>query len=224
VGRRVAKDIEGLKKGDVITPEVENCLQEKHQTVRVFSPFTCRAEDGICKRCYGDDPSTKKPPKLGLPVGLLAAQSIGERATQDFMRAFHGVRPKILENIEAAKAFFEWGNLPSLLKYQERFGVAGELVGWLYAAYEGRVDPRHFEVVLRQMRVEDAILKGLVSATQERLSESFLSVIAFQKVTQQALQAAQRCLKDELHLAPAPLFLGIGSRPSSWSKHRRGEE
>lgn len=58
------------------------------------SPYTCRASDrsgrwGICQKCYRSDPSTGKLPEIGLPVGLLAAQAIGERASQLTLRTFH---------------------------------------------------------------------------------------------------------------------------------------
>lgn len=55
----------------------------------VRSPLTCRLESGICQRCYGWDPSTRAYPVIGLSVGVIAGQSIGERGTQLTMQTFH---------------------------------------------------------------------------------------------------------------------------------------
>lgn len=58
--------------------------------VRVRSPLTCQAGSGqICAACYGWDLSTLRLPEEGLWVGIIAGQSIGERATQLTFRTFH---------------------------------------------------------------------------------------------------------------------------------------
>ena len=58
------------------------------------SPLTCTATDseghrGICQKCYGLDPSTGRLPEIGLPVGILAAQAVGERVSQETLKSFH---------------------------------------------------------------------------------------------------------------------------------------
>ncbi len=55
----------------------------------VRSALTCQAKYGICSLCYGLDLSTRKPVQIGVPVGVIAAQSIGEPGTQLTMRTFH---------------------------------------------------------------------------------------------------------------------------------------
>nr|BAL52679.1 DNA-directed RNA polymerase subunit beta [uncultured prokaryote] len=175
--------------------------------IRVFSPYTCTAQRGICQRCYGLDPSTGRWAELGTPVGLLAAQSIGERATQDFMKAFHGIRSKTLQCIEQAKAFFEQGKTPPALEEDPI-----SILEWLYhEAYENKVDLRHFEVILRGMQQDR--LTGVVERARDRLNESFLSAMAFQAVTQHVVKAANRSLEDRCIFDPAPLFFGLGEPP-----------
>jgi DNA-directed RNA polymerase subunit beta' len=49
----------------------------------------CQAPRGMCRRCYGTDRSTGELVELGTAVGVIAAQSIGEPATQLTMRTFH---------------------------------------------------------------------------------------------------------------------------------------
>lgn len=57
--------------------------------VKVRSPLTCELEQGICAMCYGMDMSSKKLIEIGVAVGIIAAQSIGEPGTQLTMRTFH---------------------------------------------------------------------------------------------------------------------------------------
>ena len=58
-------------------------------TVHVRSVLTCEAERGICAKCYGRNLATQKPANIGDPVGIIAAQSIGEPGTQLTLRTFH---------------------------------------------------------------------------------------------------------------------------------------
>ncbi|MBI3485450.1 DNA-directed RNA polymerase subunit beta', partial [Candidatus Daviesbacteria bacterium] len=53
------------------------------------SALTCESKFGLCSACYGLDLSTRKPVSIGIPVGVIAAQSIGEPGTQLTMRTFH---------------------------------------------------------------------------------------------------------------------------------------
>ncbi|WMC19608.1 MAG: DNA-directed RNA polymerase subunit beta' [Enterobacteriaceae bacterium PC38] len=57
--------------------------------VKVRSPVTCETKFGICIKCYGIDLSKGVIIKKGVPVGIIAAQSIGEPGTQLTMRTFH---------------------------------------------------------------------------------------------------------------------------------------
>ena len=57
--------------------------------MRIRSPLTCEAEDGVCAMCYGRDLARGTRVNLGEAVGIIAAQSIGEPGTQLTMRTFH---------------------------------------------------------------------------------------------------------------------------------------
>ncbi len=71
----------------------EEALAEilKHEVaeVEVRSAITCKLKYGICVMCYGWDFSNKKNVQIGVPVGVVAAQSIGEPGTQLTMRVRH---------------------------------------------------------------------------------------------------------------------------------------
>ena len=57
--------------------------------MKVRSPLYCILEQGVCSACYGIDLSTNKLVEVGVSVGIIAAQSIGEPGTQLTMRTFH---------------------------------------------------------------------------------------------------------------------------------------
>lgn len=57
--------------------------------VAIRSILTCETEGGVCRKCYGLDLWHNELVKEGTPVGIIAAQSIGEPGTQLTMRTFH---------------------------------------------------------------------------------------------------------------------------------------
>ncbi len=80
---------------DIITKEheVEKFGGEaeivKIKEVKIRSALECRAEHGVCSKCYGRNLATGKKTNIGEAVGIIAAQSIGEPGTQLTMRTFH---------------------------------------------------------------------------------------------------------------------------------------
>ncbi|MBN1263608.1 MAG: DNA-directed RNA polymerase subunit beta' [Candidatus Pacebacteria bacterium] len=95
-GRVLAEDVLDEKKeklfakGEVIDEEKIGILKEKGiSEVVVRSPLTCQARYGLCATCYGWDLSVRKMVDLGSPVGVIAAQSIGEPGTQLTLRTKH---------------------------------------------------------------------------------------------------------------------------------------
>ena len=57
--------------------------------VEIRSAITCKAEGGVCRKCYGTNLATGNMIEDGEAVGIMAAQSIGEPGTQLTMRTFH---------------------------------------------------------------------------------------------------------------------------------------
>jgi DNA-directed RNA polymerase subunit beta' len=69
--------------GDYVEHKLLKVLKEAgSMTFHVRTPMKCLLPKGICKKCYGVDFSTHKPIELGVPVGVIAAQSLGENSTQ----------------------------------------------------------------------------------------------------------------------------------------------
>ncbi|HKL44596.1 MAG TPA: DNA-directed RNA polymerase subunit beta' [Candidatus Absconditabacterales bacterium] len=117
-GRVLAKDVEDdkgviiLKKGELLNKENINLLKNDNiDGVYYRSPLTCRTSSGVCQKCYGMDLSTRKMVDIGVPVGIIAAQSIGEPATQLTMNTFHqgGVAggADMAQGIDRIKQLFE---------------------------------------------------------------------------------------------------------------------
>jgi len=92
-----------VRENDLITEEIARRVEDMgYEKVRVRSPLTCEAEQGVCARCYGMDLSRSRPVEMGLAVGIIAAQSIGEPGTQLTMRTFHigGTASRTVEESE----------------------------------------------------------------------------------------------------------------------------
>lgn len=120
-GRYAAEDVLDPNTGEVIVPKNHEITEETANAivaagidkVYIRSIMTCRAEIGVCAKCYGRNLAFNQPVEIGEPVGIIAAQSIGEPGTQLTMRTFHtgGVAgeditqglPRVEELFEARK-------------------------------------------------------------------------------------------------------------------------
>jgi DNA-directed RNA polymerase subunit beta' len=79
-----------VEENQIITEEVARKLEAMdYPKIRVRSPLTCEAGHGVCARCYGMDLARGQIVEVGLAIGIIAAQSIGEPGTQLTMRTFH---------------------------------------------------------------------------------------------------------------------------------------
>ena len=79
-----------VSESEIITGEIADKIEELGlDKIRVRSPLTCEAPVGVCALCYGVDMSTGLLVELGMAVGIISAQSIGEPGTQLTMRTFH---------------------------------------------------------------------------------------------------------------------------------------
>ena len=77
-------------KNEYITDDIAMEIEELGiETVMIRSAMTCRAEKGLCAKCYGKNLATGRLVLPGEAVGIIAAQSIGEPGTQLTMRTFH---------------------------------------------------------------------------------------------------------------------------------------
>ncbi|MEK7100382.1 MAG: DNA-directed RNA polymerase subunit beta' [Patescibacteria group bacterium] len=96
VGRYLLHEVKDSKNkviavsGDVISEDLANKIDKAEvKEVILRSALTCGARHGLCVKCYGWDLSTKKDIEVGSPVGIVAAQSVGEPGTQLTLRTKH---------------------------------------------------------------------------------------------------------------------------------------
>ncbi len=91
-GRYAAENIgKHVKKGERITKEIAEAIQDDNtlDAVKIMSALSCTSVKGISQKSYGIDPATGQLVKIAHPVGVIAAQSIGEPGTQLTLKTFH---------------------------------------------------------------------------------------------------------------------------------------
>ncbi len=89
-GRWTAENLVNKETGEVIVKKdkeinedvASKIVKQGIDEVKVRSPLTCTAPEGICRKCYGYSLGDKKLVKKGIAVGVVAAQAMGEAATQ----------------------------------------------------------------------------------------------------------------------------------------------
>ncbi len=131
--------------------------------------LTCEAKDGVCARCY--EASGGPTTAIGARVGLLAAFAIGERSTQNAMKAFQGgTTLAVGGNVARLRALFGDGRIvrrgaddTSLARIMRVASSADDLVA-TYSLLRAEVDDcldasvpgHHLEVVWRRLLAADA--------------------------------------------------------------------
>lgn len=107
------------------------------------SVLNCRRCDThqICARCFGALPNGREP-EDGMPIGLVAAQSLGERGTQLSMRVFH-----------AGNADIDLDGVDRIMRGREKIKDANEFVEKLMKqeAY-AKIDRRYFELLWKVLQ------------------------------------------------------------------------
>jgi DNA-directed RNA polymerase subunit beta' len=116
--------------GDEITEDIAEVIQAADiDEVEIRSVLTCEQRKGVCAKCYGRNLSTGRMVQKGEPVGVVAAQSIGEPGTQLTLRTFHigGTASKIT-GISSVEAKYDGKIEIEELKTIEKTNEAGEKI------------------------------------------------------------------------------------------------
>lgn len=91
-GRFTAEDVASyIKSGELITREIADAIEadSKINEVKIQSVLSTKNLRGIPQKSYGIDMSTGALVDKAQPVGVIAAQSVGEPGTQLTLRTFH---------------------------------------------------------------------------------------------------------------------------------------
>ncbi|MGH7246423.1 MAG: DNA-directed RNA polymerase subunit beta', partial [Candidatus Levyibacteriota bacterium] len=133
--------------------------------VAVRSALTCKLGYGLCAKCYGWDFSTKKTVDLGVPVGVIAAQSIGEPGTQLTMRVRHFggvVMSDVTQGLPRVEELFEMRtpkNLSPLAEVSGKVGVETTDDGYKITVKNTKVKPievqEYFVPLASELAVKD---------------------------------------------------------------------
>lgn len=97
IGRVLAEDVidpitneQLVLEGTLIDESMAKKIKEAEvKSVSIRNSVTCKAENGVCAKCYGLNLGSGKMVNKGEAIGVIAAQSIGEPGTQLTLRTFH---------------------------------------------------------------------------------------------------------------------------------------
>jgi DNA-directed RNA polymerase subunit beta' len=162
-GRTAAEDIVDPVTGKTIVQTGEDVTNKMARTiqnhgiisVKVRSVLTCEADRGICAACYGRNLATQKAVIIGEPVGIIAAQSIGEPGTQLTLRTFHigGASSTATELAEVAS------NYDGIVKFERMNYVINRENQYISVSHLGKVnivDEKDEDKILEEYKVEYA--------------------------------------------------------------------
>ena len=158
IGRYAVNNIVNPKTKEVIcganeyiTPEMADTIKEAGITkVSIRSLLTCKSRRGVCAKCYGRNMSKNEIVNIGEPVGVIAAQSIGEPGTQLTMRTFHtggAAGADITQGLPRVEEIFEARNPKGAAVLSE---IAGKV----------EVNPidKRFEIVVKGDTTEESYI------------------------------------------------------------------
>ena len=155
LGRLAAEDVRDPLTGEIIVKADEDIDEERAKAiveagvdrVRIRSVLTCQFRRGVCVKCYGRDLSTGQLVEMGEPVGVIAAQSIGEPGTQLTMRTFHigGTASKVVEQtvLEAKHAgtlkFLSFDAKKNVDVHRAGVAVRGQQGDWIVMTRNAKI-------------------------------------------------------------------------------------
>ena len=138
-----------VDENQLITEEIAKKIEARgFEKMRVRSSLTCDSALGVCAMCYGMDRSTGRLVEVGMAVGIIAAQSIGEPGTQLTMRTFHigGIAAKSVEETVTKtkhRGIVKFNNLKVVVNPQGQMVVLNRNGEVLVVDSKGRELERH---------------------------------------------------------------------------------
>jgi len=183
IGRMAGDSVVDPKSGEVLVAKNEEITEEiaatilasEIKTISIRSVLFCRSHFGVCQRCYGRDMARGIIVQMGEPVGIVAAQAIGEPGTQLTMRTFHagGVAgglditqglPRVEELFEARtpKGEAPIAEIDGIVSITEENNVRHIVITALDFEQESHPIEAGMEVLVEnksQVKAKDAILK-----------------------------------------------------------------
>lgn len=162
-GRFAAEDITDPLTSKIIVSQNEYIDEDKATiiqqrgiySVKIRSVLTCEAEKGLCMKCYGKNLGNNKLVKIGEPVGVIAAQSIGEPGTQLTLRTFH-IGGTASTDVDRAEVTSDYDGI---VKYSRMNYVVNKKEEFISVSHLGKIqilDEKDTSVILEEYKVEYA--------------------------------------------------------------------
>ncbi|HEX8965333.1 MAG TPA: DNA-directed RNA polymerase subunit beta' [Patescibacteria group bacterium] len=209
IGRFAAQKVLGKDRkvivdaNEEITPEIGKQLtKEEISEIIVRSPLTCTLSEGICAMCYGWDFSTKKKVDHGVPVGVVAAQSIGEPGTQLTMRVRHFggvVMSDVTQGLPRVEELFEMRtpkNLSAISQLTGKVKVEQTEEGYKITVKNTKVEPMEVQEYFVPMAQELAVKDGDEIVAGTPFARGYLDPKDILKIS--GIEASQKYLLKEV--------------------------
>jgi hypothetical protein len=140
-----------MKEGDeLVLITKDSCKDLIGKTIKIRSPIFC-TEPKVCKTCYGESHKTLN----STFIGIIAAQTLGEKSTQLVLRTFHTSGSAIIKNTDKKDMKQEdiIGDLSAVSSMLHRFKdtECEDLVHDLFEVYDRNVYHVHYECVVAQL-------------------------------------------------------------------------
>ncbi len=215
VSKKNKKEI--VKAGEEITEaKVKAILDSEIEEVVVRSPITCKLEYGICVRCYGWDFSNRKNVELGVPVGVVAAQSIGEPGTQLTMRVRHFggvVMSDVTQGLPRVEELFEMRtpkNLSPISDVAGKVSIETTEDGYVIRVKNSRVKPNEEREYFVPLASTLMVSEGDEIGVGAQLAQGYLDPKEILKVKD--LLGAQRYIINEAQKVYESQGIGINDK------------
>ncbi|HSX46875.1 MAG TPA: DNA-directed RNA polymerase subunit beta' [Patescibacteria group bacterium] len=189
-GRYAAQDIKGfVKSGELITKDMAGKMEadEKVDGIKIMSALSSSSVRGVPRKSYGVDPATGELVVGHHPIGVIAAQSIGEPGTQLSLDSKHRsgavVADDTAQGLSRVEELFEV-RTPKGQAYLA--DIAGSVTAWEegehYVVQIAADDNEKVELALKGRKPHIAsgteVALGDVVAAQEDNSEPLVAPIA----------------------------------------------
>lgn len=192
-----------VAKGEVIDEDKFSEIEKTDiSEIHVFSPFSCKARYGLCSKCYGWDLSKKKLVEIGTPVGVIAAQSIGEPGTQLTMRTKHSggvVGIDVTQGLPRVEELFESRvpkQLSPICEIDGKASVKETEDGWIVSIVSTNAKPKEERDYLVAKTNKLLVEEGQLVAAGTQLSTGALDIKEILNI--KGIVASQEYLVNEL--------------------------
>lgn len=208
LGRTAASDVivgkeTIVRAGEEMSEEITQKIFEMEiPEVLIRSPLACASRYGLCAACYGWDMATKKRVELGVPVGVIAAQSIGEPGTQLTMRVKHSggiVGLDVTQGLPRVEELFE-ARMPKIISPLAEIAGLVEVVesedSWKVRVKSTDVKPPEEREYVVPKTIQLAVEDGDLIAAGKQLAVGLLDIK--QVLAIRGLRSAQEYLIFEI--------------------------